>query len=133
MSDKKEKLSASDFVRKVKAEREQKFGFDYRKASLGIHPHICARCGRDFDGKDLTQLTVHHRDGNHDNNPRDGSNWENLCIYCHEDEHARSVLSGQVAGNIAGLNSGKDKIMGDKKDDGMVSLADKLKAALNKK
>ena len=22
----------------------------------------------------------------------DGSNWENLCVYCHEDEHSRSVL-----------------------------------------
>ncbi len=29
------------------------------------------------------------RAGNHDNNPPDGSNWELLCIYCHENEHAR--------------------------------------------
>ena len=32
---------------------------------------------------------MHHKDGNHDNNPPDGSNWELLCIYCHENEHAR--------------------------------------------
>jgi hypothetical protein len=32
---------------------------------------------------------VHHRDHNHDNNPEDGSNWELLCTYCHENEHQR--------------------------------------------
>ncbi|MBI3917076.1 MAG: HNH endonuclease, partial [Betaproteobacteria bacterium] len=29
------------------------------------------------------------RDSNHDNNPPDGSNWELLCTYCHENEHRR--------------------------------------------
>ncbi|MDP2156587.1 MAG: HNH endonuclease, partial [Nitrospirota bacterium] len=38
-------------------------------------------------------LTVHHRDGNHKKNPSDGSNWENLCVYCHEDEHSRGQLA----------------------------------------
>jgi hypothetical protein len=47
------------------------------------------RCAREFDGKRIRELTVHHKDGNHDNNPPDGSNWELLCIYCHENEHAR--------------------------------------------
>jgi hypothetical protein len=32
---------------------------------------------------------VHHRDHNHDNNPSDGSNWELLCLYCHDNEHSR--------------------------------------------
>ena len=32
------------------------------------------------------------KDGNHDNNPPDGSNWENLCVYCHEDVHSRGLL-----------------------------------------
>jgi uncharacterized metal-binding protein YceD (DUF177 family) len=32
---------------------------------------------------------VHHRDHNHDNNPQDGSNWELLCLYCHDNEHSR--------------------------------------------
>jgi hypothetical protein len=36
---------------------------------------------------------VHHRDGNHQNNPPDGSNWENLCAYCHDDEHSRDLLA----------------------------------------
>jgi uncharacterized metal-binding protein YceD (DUF177 family) len=34
---------------------------------------------------------VHHRDHNHDNNPPDGSNWELLCIYCHDNEHSREL------------------------------------------
>jgi HNH endonuclease len=62
---------------------------DYRSQALKILPWICARCAREFDGKRLRELTVHHRDGNHDNNPPDGSNWELLCLYCHENEHAR--------------------------------------------
>jgi hypothetical protein len=62
---------------------------DYRSAALKLLPHLCARCGREFEGKRLRELTVHHKDGNHDHNPPDGSNWELLCIYCHENEHAR--------------------------------------------
>jgi hypothetical protein len=62
---------------------------DYRDQALKLLPHICARCGRELSGKRLRELTVHHKDGNHHNNPPDGSNWELLCIYCHENEHAR--------------------------------------------
>lgn len=72
-------------ARQVQAEREQ----SYREQSLKIHPWICARCGREFTNKNLHLLTVHHKDHNHENNPIDGSNWENLCIYCHENEHRR--------------------------------------------
>jgi hypothetical protein len=61
----------------------------YREQALKMLPHICVRCAREFEGKRLRELTVHHKDGNHDNNPPDGSNWELLCIYCHENEHAR--------------------------------------------
>jgi hypothetical protein len=61
----------------------------YREQALKILPWVCARCARTFDGKHLRELTVHHKDGNHHNNPPDGSNWELLCIYCHENEHAR--------------------------------------------
>jgi hypothetical protein len=62
---------------------------DYRSQALKILPWICTRCAREFTGKRVRELTVHHKDGNHDNNPLDGSNWELLCIYCHENEHAR--------------------------------------------
>jgi len=65
---------------------------DYREQSLKIHGLICAKCGREFEQKDRHLLTVHHKDGNHHNNPPDGSNWENLCVYCHDDEHSRGIL-----------------------------------------
>jgi hypothetical protein len=39
----------------------------------------------------VRELTVHHRDHNHDNNPPDGSNWELLCLYCHDNEHQRQL------------------------------------------
>ncbi len=61
----------------------------FRDQALKLFPWICARCGREFDGKKLSQLTVHHKDHNHNNNPPDGSNWELLCLYCHDNEHQR--------------------------------------------
>ncbi|HDP25675.1 MAG TPA: HNH nuclease family protein [Deltaproteobacteria bacterium] len=63
----------------------------YREQCLRIHPWVCARCGRQFTPKNLYQLTVHHKDHNHDNNPPDGSNWELLCVYCHDHEHGRDL------------------------------------------
>lgn len=66
---------------------------NYREQALKRLPWICARCAREFSGKRVRELTVHHKDGNHHNNPPDGSNWELLCIYCHENEHARVVDS----------------------------------------
>ena len=61
----------------------------YREQSLRMHPWVCARCGREFTRKNLHELTVHHKDHDHDNNPLDGSNWENLCLYCHDFEHQK--------------------------------------------
>jgi hypothetical protein len=61
----------------------------YRERALAIYPWICGRCAREFDRTTVHQLTVHHRDHNHDNNPPDGSNWELLCVYCHDNEHSR--------------------------------------------
>ncbi len=64
----------------------------YRERSLRLHGLICAKCAREFDETNKHLLTVHHKDGNHHHNPLDGSNWENLCVYCHEDEHSRGIL-----------------------------------------
>ena len=61
----------------------------YREQSLRLHPWICGRCAKEFTRENLHELTVHHKDHNHDNNPSDGSNWENLCVYCHDNEHTR--------------------------------------------
>ena len=80
-----------DFVRRAKAQQQD--NRNYRERSLELHGWICAKCGREFTLDTLHLLTVHHIDGNHDNNPADGSNWENLCIYCHDDEHSRGLLA----------------------------------------
>jgi hypothetical protein len=63
----------------------------YREQALKLFPWICGRCAREFTRENLRELTVHHRDHDHDNNPADGSNWELLCVYCHDNEHARHV------------------------------------------
>jgi len=59
-----------------------------------MYPWICGRCAREFSLESLQELTVHHRDHDHDNNPADGSNWELLCVYCHDNEHSRQTDSG---------------------------------------
>ena len=64
---------------------------DYRERALKLYPWICGRCAREFTRENLHELTVHHRDHNHDNNPADGSNWELLCLYCHDNEHSRQL------------------------------------------
>ena len=68
---------------------QQERARSYREQALKILPWICGRCAREFARERLRELTVHHKDGNHDNNPADGSNWELLCVYCHENENAR--------------------------------------------
>lgn len=74
---------------KLLAEERKRREYSYREQALKLFPWVCGRCGREFSGKRLSELTVHHRDHNHDNNPPDGSNWELLCLYCHDNEHSR--------------------------------------------
>lgn len=88
-------------ARKNRDERER----GYREQALKLYPWICGRCAREFTRKNLHELTVHHRDHNHDNNPSDGSNWELLCLYCHDNEHARYVDQGGVAGPSEGRDT----------------------------
>ncbi len=78
----------------------------YRSRSLKMYPWVCGRCAREFNQKNLQELTVHHRDHNHDNNPEDGSNWELLCVYCHDNEHSRYTDSGY--GDLAGEEPQKE-------------------------
>ncbi len=63
----------------------------YRQRALKLYPWVCGRCMREFERANLQELTVHHRDHDHDNNPADGSNWELLCVYCHDNEHQRNI------------------------------------------
>jgi len=84
-SDKLDQLIAE--ARRNREQREK----GYRERAMKLFPPICARCGREFEGRRLRELTVHHKDHNHDNNPPDGSNWELLCLFCHDNEHSRYV------------------------------------------
>jgi hypothetical protein len=81
-------------ARRAAEKREQ----GYREQALKIYPWICGRCAREFTRANVRELTVHHRDHNHDNNPPDGSNWELLCLYCHDNEHQR-LLEAQGGGS----------------------------------
>jgi len=74
----------------------------YREKALKLYPWICGRCSREFTQQNLHELTVHHRDHNHDNNPEDGSNWELLCLYCHDNEHARYLAQHENSGVTTG-------------------------------
>ncbi len=104
---------------KARATRET----GYRDLALKIYPWVCGRCGREFTHKNLQLLEVHHRDHNHDNNPLDGSNWELLCTYCHENEHRRHL--DHAAGSAEGAKKpeatfrpfdGLDALLKKKKD-----------------
>jgi HNH endonuclease len=76
----------------------------YREQALKIYPWICGRCAREFTRANVRELTVHHRDHNHDHNPPDGSNWELLCVYCHDNEHQRQLEAAR-GGNSPSASS----------------------------
>ncbi len=88
-------------ARRYQKQREQ----GYREQALKMFPWICARCGREFSGRRLQQLTVHHKDHDHDHNPADGSNWELLCIYCHEQEHTKYLEENKPDGGGTAADS----------------------------
>ncbi len=100
--------SAADQIiaqaRRYKEDREK----GYREKALKLYPWICGRCAREFSHKNLQELTVHHKDHDHDNNPQDGSNWELLCLYCHDNEHSRYEELVRYGGSSDSQNSGND-------------------------
>ena len=81
-------------ARRNREEREQ----GYRDKALKMYPWVCGRCQREFNHKNLRELTVHHRNHDHDFNPENGSNWELLCLFCHDNEHSR-LLEEDEYGN----------------------------------
>jgi hypothetical protein len=125
-----------DVVREIKEGMRKEPGEDYREKSLVIHGLVCARCGKEFDASNRHLLTVHHKDGNHHNNPPDGSNWENLCVYCHDDIHSRELLGEYYNGGISGKadtivhteNAGSKE-----SESGLGSLGEKLRKAMEEK
>lgn len=125
------KKSAEDSVREMKAAQKPPAGEDYRERSLAINGLVCARCGREFAESKRNLLTVHHKDSNHHNNPADGSNWENLCVYCHEDVHSRGVLAEYLGPDSSGREF--SVVYEEKPDEsGSGILAEKLRKALQK-
>ena len=99
-------------ARQSRSQREK----TYREQALKMYPWVCGRCGREFSGKKLRELTVHHRDHNHDYNPPDGSNWELLCLYCHDNEHSRhedSAPYSEIAPNVEQASSDSFKPFAD--------------------
>ncbi|MGE5172511.1 MAG: YajD family HNH nuclease [Betaproteobacteria bacterium] len=96
---------ADRIIAEARRERERREKA-YREQALKLYPWICARCGREFAGKKLRELTVHHKDHNHDNNPSDGSNWELLCLYCHDNEHQKYL--NETPFNRTKSDSGND-------------------------
>lgn len=124
--------TAEDVVREMKAGMEKPAGEDYRERSLSIHGLICARCGREFDHSNRHLLTVHHKDSNHHNNPPDGSNWENLCAYCHDDAHSRELLGDYFGGS--GRDKGSSVVYEEEtSDSGLGILGKRLQEAMKKK
>jgi hypothetical protein len=100
------------------AEREK----GYRAKALKLFPHVCGSCRREFSGSKLKELTVHHKDHNHQNNPPDGSNWELLCVYCHDHEHEKHKMKGygssaETSIKLAGFSAfeGLDALFPDQK------------------
>ena len=86
-----------------------------------MYPWICGRCAREFNQDNVRELTVHHRNHNHDDNPEDGSNWELLCVYCHDNEHSRLI-----DGEYGEISSKKSKEQGVTHNP-LAGLADLLK------
>jgi len=103
-TDKLDRIVAEARLNREKREK------DYREQALKIYPWVCGRCAREFTRVNLQQLTVHHRDHNHDNNPTDGSNWELLCVYCHDNEHSRYLEA--AAGGSSSLGGSQADLAG---------------------
>jgi hypothetical protein len=128
--------TTEDIVRGLKKAAQKPPGEDYRERSLAIHGLVCARCGREFDALNRQLLTVHHKDGNHQNNPPDGSNWENLCVYCHDDIHSRGVLGDYLEGTAPARETTlvfRDDSSKEGADSGLGALGEKLRRAMTEK
>lgn len=128
--------TTEEIVRGLKKAAQKPPGEDYRERSLAIHGLVCARCSREFDALNRQLLTVHHKDGNHHNNPPDGSNWENLCAYCHDDIHSRGVLGDYLEGTTPAREVSlvfRDDSGQDGSGSGLGALGEKLRRAMTEK
>ena len=103
-NDKSSSNKLDEVVAKARKNSEQR-GHGYREQAINMYPWICGRCSREFTRTNLSELTVHHKNHDHDFNPSDGSNWELLCMYCHDNEHQRQTEA--LASKGIALNGAK--------------------------
>jgi hypothetical protein len=87
---KKDSNRLDEVVARARRQSEER-GHGYRERALKMFPWVCGRCGREFNRSNVRELTVHHKNHDHDYNPEDGSNWELLCLFCHDNEHQRQL------------------------------------------
>ena len=66
----------------------------------------------EFVYSNLRELTVHHIDHDHSNNPEDGSNWEMLCLYCHDHEHSKYTEADQYGSTVVAGKMRKERRRG---------------------
>jgi len=116
MSDKKTSNEKFDQLLADTRRYQDERAKSYRERALKMYSWICGRCAREFNRKNLTELTVHHRDHNHDNNPEDGSNWELLCLYCHDNEHQRQVEANSIGETKSSSQAATSKPFADLKE-----------------
>lgn len=96
---------ADEAVAKARRDADQR-ALGYRERAMKMYPWVCGRCAREFTHANRQELTVHHRNHNHDDNPADGSNWELLCLYCHDNEHQRQLEARLGRGGSGKTESG---------------------------
>lgn len=102
MTNKDHKAHALDKIVSDARRHQDERAKTYREQALKLYPWICGRCEREFTRANLSELTVHHRNHNHDDNPADGSNWELLCLFCHDNEHQRQLeAQGQSSSGMS--------------------------------
>jgi hypothetical protein len=126
-----DKSRMDEILAEARRNREQKEK-SYRGQALKLFPWICARCGREFEGKRVRELTVHHKDHDHDNNPSDGSNWELLCLYCHDNEHSRNEVSEWYDKSSPSKGDDDGPALKHKPFSGLGALLEKMKTAGSK-
>lgn len=123
----KPKQTIEEAMAELKAGKKK--GPQYREQSLALHGMVCARCAREFDAANRHLLTVHHKDSDSNNNPPDGSNWENLCTYCHDEEHSREGLADYEDGRGSAADNTRLAHSDEKGGGSLGSFADLLKKA----
>jgi len=120
--------SGGPFVWLLSQKNYARLEVGYREKALKLFPWVCGRCSREFVYSNLRELTVHHIDHDHSNNPEDGSNWEMLCLFCHDHEHSK-YTEADLYGSTVVAGEDAQKSVGEAKYNPFANL----KAMIDKK